>query len=154
VQLSPKYVFFGIVALGLPLAVAVGWALGTPPTVPAEASVAPGAAAAMGTAPQRTESTQSGEAGGSSSRQRPASDPSASPITLPPPVRTAPRPAATAPTATAVPRSAPPTLTAPPVPTPTDVGLDPSDPSDPLATPEDGPPWYHHGGGAWWVRRQ
>jgi hypothetical protein len=151
VRLSPKYLFFGIVALGLPLAVAVGWALGTPSTVPAEAS-APAGAGSMGTAPRRAEPSPSGAAGGSAYRQRPASTPTTPPVTVPP-VSVAPRPAGPPPVTTPDVRgSAQPTLTAPPVPTPTDVSLPPS---SPLATPIDGqPPWYHHGGGAWWVRRQ
>jgi hypothetical protein len=150
VWLTPKYVFFGIVVLGLPLAVTVGWVLGTPSVAPIVAS-APGGAGGMGAAPPRAESPQPGAADGYSSRSRPGSGPSAAPVSVPP-VSAAP-PAATAPaTSPTVTRSSPPELTLPPVPTPTDITVSPSSPS---ATPSDGPPpWDHMFGGARWVRRQ
>ncbi|MEU4213898.1 hypothetical protein [Actinoplanes sp. NPDC026623] len=58
-RLSPKPIFFGLITLGLPFAVTVGWTLGTPaPMTPAVS--APGGAGGIGVAPARAKSPASG----------------------------------------------------------------------------------------------
>jgi hypothetical protein len=52
VRLSPKSIFFGLVALGLPVAVTIGWQLATPATRSAAVD-APGGAGGLGDAPVR-----------------------------------------------------------------------------------------------------
>jgi hypothetical protein len=52
VRLSPKYIFLGIVVLGLPFAIMVGWALGASLSESARIAV-PAGAGGMGPAPQR-----------------------------------------------------------------------------------------------------
>lgn len=139
-RLSPKSIFFGLVALGLPVAVTIGWQLATPATRSAAVD-APGGAGGIGDAPARP--TRAVPAAASSSM--PSKSPSVAPsvaLSAAAPAFGAPTtaPVTSAPTATP---SAPPTeasrdplppLTQPPVPTPTDPDPVPSViPSDSLA---------------------
>jgi len=127
VRLSPKSIFFGIVALGLPFAVTVGWTLGEPVAAPPPAVAAPAGEGGMGAAPARasTPAPVTPIRYGS----RPPRDTSAAPSA-----------ASTAPAAEppdSAPPSGPPTLsldplpplTDPPVPTPTMVTSAPPPPS-------------------------
>ena len=47
-RLSPKSIFFGLVSLGLPIAVTVGWILGEPATSQTSAAATPGGAGGIG----------------------------------------------------------------------------------------------------------
>jgi hypothetical protein len=128
VRLSPKSIFLGIVALGLPFSITVGWQLGTPE--PARAPVsAPAGAGGIGAAPTRAAPSEPVTVVDWSSPE-----PRAITATSAPPV---------APSASATPSGAQPsvgdvspgslpTLTLPPVPTPTDAT---SAPPSPSATP-------------------
>jgi hypothetical protein len=51
VRFSPRSIFFGVVVVGLPFAVSVGWTLGTPLPGPPVAVSAPGGAGGIGAAP-------------------------------------------------------------------------------------------------------
>jgi hypothetical protein len=151
VRLSPKSIFFGIVALGLPFAVTVGWTLGTPGVAPPVAS-APGGAGGMGAAPVHTVPSQPVTAVEYSSKPpRPGFSPSAAAASAAP--ASVPPPASTEPT-TGTPASQPPlpALTLPPVPTPTEVSAPPPSPS---ATPSGSASAPNRRfGGARLVRRQ
>jgi hypothetical protein len=133
VRLSPKSIFFGIVSLGLPFAVTVGWTLGTPDVAQPVAS-APGGAGGMGAAPVHAVPSQPVTAVEySSNPPRPGSSPSAAaasaaPVSVPPPASAEPS------TGTSATQPPLPVLTLPPVPTPTEVSAPPSSPS---ATPSD-----------------
>jgi hypothetical protein len=139
VRLSPKYVFSGIVAFGLPFAVTMGWLLGTPVEKPPVAS-APGGAGGIGAAPERVVTSQPvTPADYASQPPLPGAPVSPAPTT----------PASTAPLITAgpsasgsPPSSPPPVLDMPPVPTPTEI-FDP--PPDPSATPSDSAPMAEPG---------
>jgi hypothetical protein len=130
VRLSPKSVFFGLVALGLPFAVTVGWTLAdravtTPPVV-----AAPAGAGVIGSAPAPAVSSEPvtpvdyGNRPPRATAVRPSASASA--------------PAALTPSSSAagglpsVSLSPLPPLTDPPVPTPTTVT---SEPPSPSATP-------------------
>lgn len=134
-RLSPKSVFFGIVAVGLPVALTVGWMLGTPAPARPVAS-APGGAGGMGAAPQTALVTSQPvtPVGYTSRPPRPGVSPSTAPSTAPvsaaPPVSPPPM---VAPAASSAP---PPSLDLPPVPTPTQVIVPPDSPS---ATPSESP---------------
>lgn len=122
-RLSPKYVFFGILALGLPFAVTVGWTLGTP--VPAPTAVgAPAGEGALGRAPARPTATAATGVDYPSRTLRTSATaipPSTAPVVLGP---------SSAPAATVtVPQPSLPPLTDPPVPTPTTVTSAPPSPS-------------------------
>jgi hypothetical protein len=142
VQLSPKSVFIGLVALGLPIAVTAGWTLAGPAKRSAEASL-PGGAGGIGPAPERPATSQS--VTNARYQGRPIPEPSASPTTSvapSPSVTLSGVPAVTisvAPTSSGA-SSSPPPLTLPPVPTPTEITSEPSTsaspPTDPTATPE------------------
>jgi hypothetical protein len=138
VRLSPKSVFFALVAIGLPFAVVTGWALGAP----AGRQTTLGAAdidgsvngdGGLGSAPGGTTPARDGSDGYKTRPPRATADPVTSqpvPATGPSTVT-----AVVTVTRTAVPSSpvqpADPQLTNPPVPTPTQV----SSPPDPSATP-------------------
>lgn len=127
--LSPRLLFLGIVALGLPFAVAVGWSLGVPaaPAAPPPAA-APAGAGGLGAAPARTSSAPVKVVDYSSrlSRVPAGRSPAAG--------RAVTRPRMSSPAGS--PRPAP-ALTDPPVPTPTAVV--PSAPESPSAAPPDSP---------------
>lgn len=55
-RLSPRSIFFSVVALGLPFAVTAGWAVGTPAPAPAPATD-PAGAGGIGAAPPKATST-------------------------------------------------------------------------------------------------
>ncbi|WP_412753211.1 hypothetical protein [Krasilnikovia sp. M28-CT-15] len=57
-RLSPKSIFFGVLVLGLPFALAAGWVLGTPAAQPAPAS-APAGSGVLGAAPSRAAAPES-----------------------------------------------------------------------------------------------
>ncbi|MEV4635998.1 hypothetical protein AB0J80_01470 [Actinoplanes sp. NPDC049548] len=124
-RLSPKSVFFGIVALGLPFAVAVGWTLGTPNAAPPSVS-APVGEGAFGAAP----ATATSPASGSLTSWTPRAPEPVSVVESVAPSSPSVAPTSGVPSASAS-GSATPTLTMPPVPTPTSV-FDP--PSSPAAT--------------------
>jgi hypothetical protein len=126
VRLSPKSIFFGIVALGLPFTVTVGWTLGTPAAVPAAVS-APGGSGTIGAAPQRgvTSPVTAADYAAEPPRDTASTAASTAPVAVPSST------AAPADTVT-VTLSPLPTLTDPPVPTPT---LVTSAPPIPSATP-------------------
>jgi len=145
VRVSPKTIFFGLVALGLPVSVAVGWTLATPARKPAHVGAPAGTgglgagagSGGIGTAPRRAGSQPLTEV--QFSPRPPA------PSAVVPPVATAPSaapsPTAAAASSAAVESSASPlpTLIDPPVPTPTEITVTPtvtdSPSADPSATP-------------------
>ena len=131
-RLSPKSIFFGLVALGLPVAVTIGWQLATPATRSAAVEV-PGGAGGLGDAPARHARPAPAAASSSSVAPLPSVMPSisVSPVVSTPAgplvsthVTSGPTGTATAPPTEASQDPLPP-LTMPPVPTPTD----PTDPS-------------------------
>lgn len=144
VRLSPKSVFVGLVAVGLPVAVLIGWNLATPEKRPAAVGV-PGGEGALGTAP-------------TSPKQEPvAVRYTAQPHRPPVPAASASAPGAitVAPSSSPIPTTVPPTptpsptpsttpsddlppLTLPPIPTPTEITTPPS--WDPLPSPSSEPP--------------
>jgi hypothetical protein len=127
VRLSPKSIFFGIVALGLPFAVAVGWTLGTPAATNATIS-APGGSGTIGAAPARADTSPL--AGVDYSSKPPRTGGGSAAAAMSPAVVS---PSSAAPTASVTISLAPlPVLTDPPVPTPTTVT---SEPPSPSATP-------------------
>jgi hypothetical protein len=120
VRLSPKSVFVGLIILGLPFAMVLGWRLADHPTTPG-ALRQPAGAGAFGAAPVTTRTATSApttrvdywpDAG---SDEVAATAP-ATPTTEPPVTRPIPSPVATAVTSAGLPP-----LGAPPVPTPTEV---------------------------------
>ncbi|WP_433298568.1 hypothetical protein ACQP2F_43800 [Actinoplanes sp. CA-030573] len=142
-RLSPKSIFFGLVAFGLPISVAIGWTLATPPRRPASVGAPAGVgglgtgggSGAIGTAPRR-------DGGGGAGGSQPLTEVQYSPrpaitSTAVPPAATAP---SAAPTATTVPpvvtvtESSLPPLDEPPVPTPTEITTVPSSSADPSPT--------------------
>lgn len=126
-RLSPKYVFFGILALGLPFAVTVGWTLGTPVPAPTAAGV-PAGEGSLGRPPARPTATAAGVDYPSRTLRTSAAAvaPSTAPVVLEP---------SSAPPATGTPpEPSMPPLTDPPVPTPTTVT---SAPPSPSPTPSD-----------------
>jgi hypothetical protein len=127
VRLSPKSIFFGIVLLGLPLAVAAGWMAASPATRPA-ADRPIGAAGGIGAAPARGLSSRPNAV---ADHESPAATLSVAPSpTGPAPVPPGAVPVSAGPTATASVSFSPlPTLTLPPVPTPTSVTSSPTDPT-------------------------
>ena len=141
-QLSPKSIFLGLVALGLPIAVAVGWTLATPARKPVEVS-APAGTGGIGAG---------GSDGIGKAPRRPGlSQPLTEVQLMPRPVASATLPPVTAPSGAPVPTSAapsaveasevslPPVLNEPPVPTPTEITDVPSPPAAPSATPSASP---------------
>jgi hypothetical protein len=132
VRLTPKTIFFGILAVGLPFAVTVGWTLGTPVTSAAPRIDAPGGAGSLGTAPApRGAAATAGPVAPVDYVAEPKQSPAAASI--------APRaitPATTATTGLPTLSLSPlPPLTDPPVPTPTDI----SEPPSPSPTPSTEP---------------
>lgn len=132
-RLSPKFIFVGLVALGLPFAVAVGWTLGTPVNATPPAVSAPGGSGSLGTAPAREARTAPvDDPVGFESTTAPSTPASSSAS----PSATASAPAA-APSSSAAPTAGSPVvtisglppLTDPPVPTPTHVTDAPPSPS-------------------------
>jgi hypothetical protein len=129
VRLSPKPVFLGLVALGLPFAVTVGWQLAGPQRPPAPISAPPGAGG-IGAAP--THAAVSGPVTAvdwSSAAPKSVAATSAGPG-APPPSVAVPRPVP--PSARTATRQTLPALTLPPVPTPIEIT---SPPPSPSATP-------------------
>jgi hypothetical protein len=128
VRLSPQYIFLGIVTLGLPFAVTVGWTLGAPPPAPQPVSAPAGAGGlggpdGWGAAPQRGTSAP-GTGYDQPARDARTAPPRSNPSTAP----VAATPSAAAPDD----RTTPPLqlpLTDPPVPTPTTVTSEPPAPS-------------------------
>jgi hypothetical protein len=127
VRVSPKTIFFGLVALGLPFAVTMGWTLARPDVTSPPSAVAPAGAGGMGSAPTRAATTEP-----------------ATPVDLgsQPPRVTSPAPSASAGAPVTRPSSSSatgglpsltlsplPPLTDPPVPTPTTVTSTPPSPS-------------------------
>lgn len=126
-RLSPKYIFLGIVVLGLPFAVVVGWTLGAPAQSPTPVS-APQGAGTLGAAPELATGPAPVTTDDRPARGRRPAGSSAAPSAVPsaaPPISVAPVPGGT---------SFPPLpiLTDPPVPTPAHVT---SAPASPSATP-------------------
>lgn len=123
-RLSPKPIFFAIVALGLPFAVTVGWNLAEPATTttPPPPAAAPAGAGGIGTAPPRVPTSTPVTVGYSSRTARAAAGRPASGHG-----RTTVRPKASS---TARSPGLPlPTPADPPVPTPTAVTTAPTSPS-------------------------
>jgi hypothetical protein len=136
VRLSPKSVFIGVLAVGLPFAVVVGWALGIPKerAVATAESGGAGGSDAFGVAPLHTRQPTDGYSG------RPARPADGAPapvvvvsstvvtktITVP----------ASAPPVTVASSSPPPILSMPPVPTPTQI----TGPPEPIPTPSESVP--------------
>jgi len=129
VRLSPKSIFFGLVVLGLPIAVVIGWTLATPLSPPLEVG-APGGIGGIGAA------AGNGSVGVAPERAKPR--PPTTVKFTPAPVRATTRPpAATAPSAAPTATTAPPAATLPtaatlpvldqpPVPTPTEITVTPT----------------------------
>lgn len=137
-RLSPKSIFFGLVAFGLP--VAVGWTLAGPPKRPSVTSL-PTGTGGIGAAPGRTDPDEAVTDVRYQPRQNRNASPSAvasgAPLPSLPAASTAPAvtpSAEPAPTGSAVVDPLP-ELTAPPVPTPTEVTSEPSPPAPPPAEP-------------------
>jgi hypothetical protein len=129
VRLSPKPVFLGLVALGLPFAVTVGWQFASPAPAPAPISAPPGSGG-IGAAPKHA--AASGPVtpvDWSPAAPKPVAATAVSSGTPPPSVAV---PSPTQPSAGAATRPARPALTLPPVPTPIDIT---SPPPSPSATP-------------------
>ncbi|WP_306203996.1 hypothetical protein [Actinoplanes sp. RD1] len=140
-RFTPKSVFLGIVAVGLPFAVVTGWSLATPGTPPSAVAQAPGGAGGLGAAPagrQPARTVTTPETWSPRETRQVSVIESVAPSAPP---------AKASPTATGTPSSAPPTspaadpdtgstLTLPPVPTPT--SIETADPSA-SATDEPGP---------------
>jgi len=139
VRLSPKSIFIGLVALGLPVAVTVGWQLATPATR-SSALAEPGGAGGLGKAPARPSGSTAPPPAPRTVPARltstvlPARPASASPPPGPPVATDPPRTPSVSPTEASVDPLA--TLTAPPVPTPTEFVTMPSPPPAPSATAE------------------
>ncbi|MFI7596914.1 hypothetical protein [Actinoplanes sp. NPDC049681] len=125
--------FFGLVSLGLPFAVAVGWTLGTPDTAPPAVS-APGGAGAFGAAPVKATTPASD----SITQWPPHAPEPVSVVESVAPSSPSVAPSSGVPSATASGSGAP-TLTMPPVPTPTSIVDPPSSPA-PAATSGDADP--------------
>jgi hypothetical protein len=143
VRLSPKSIFFGLVAFGLPVSVAIGWTLATPPK--GHAAVGASAGTGLGAGPNGVLGPAPRHGGGT----QPLTEVQYSPR----PIRSAVLPpVASAPSAAPTPTTAPPivvlpsvsslpTLDQPPVPTPTEItttpsaSTDPSTSTDPSAQP-------------------
>jgi hypothetical protein len=143
VQLSPKSVFFGLLAFGLPIAVTIGWTLAAPARRPSAASV-PGGAGGIGAAPERVETAEPVTAVRySSGPYRPpaaSAATSASPPPTTPPTTTSASPAAPPPAAPASgPATLVPPLILPPVPTPTEITTVPGPSESPSGDPSAGP---------------
>jgi hypothetical protein len=133
VRLSPKSIFFGIVALGLPIAVTIGWTLGTPTKAPASTAGLGrvGGEGGIGAAPVKpTESRPVTPAGYGATAATPT--PSAVLSSPVPTTAVAPPPSAT-PGPPSLPTESPlPSLGGlPPVPTPTEI----TDPSTSASAP-------------------
>jgi hypothetical protein len=129
VRLSPKPVFLGLVALGLPFAVTIGWQFASPPPAPAPISAPPGAGG-IGAAP--THAAVAGPVTAvdwSSAAPKPVTATPAGPGTPPPSVAV---PILVQPSARTATRPTLPALTLPPVPTPIEIT---SPPASPSATP-------------------
>ncbi|WP_436525934.1 hypothetical protein [Actinoplanes sp. HUAS TT8] len=128
-RLSPKSVFIGVLAIGFPFAVVVGWALGTPVARTAAAPETGGAGGSdgLGVAPARTHTT-TGYTGHS-----PAGDPAPVVVISSTVITKTVTVPVTAPPATVPTSSPPPILGMPPVPTPTQI----TGPPDPTPTPSD-----------------
>jgi hypothetical protein len=140
VRLSPKSIFIGLVALGLPVSVAIGWIMATPTRGPAAVSIPGigglGTAAgndAVGAAPERalprpaTTVKFSPQPARSAAVLLPATAPSAAPT------------ATTLPPVTELPTSTLPTLDQPPVPTPTEIEVPPTGSTSASAAPSGQP---------------
>jgi hypothetical protein len=133
VRLSPKSVFVGLIILGLPFALAVGWRLADHTTASA-ASPPPTGSGAFGAAPTRARTPASPSIDKVDywpEVTRPDSTGS-SPTPAPRPTTTAPQP-----TAAVTTPAGQPTLGMPPVPTPTDVAASDSASPSPSPTPSD-----------------
>jgi len=142
VRLSPKSIFIGLVALGLPIAVTVGWTLATPARKPVEVGapagtggLGAGGSDGIGRAPRRAGIPQ--PPAEVRLTPRPAASAKLPPVTAPSGV---PRPTSAAPSAVeASAVSLPPVLNEPPVPTPTEITEVPSGPAAPSASPSASP---------------
>ncbi|GAA2504296.1 hypothetical protein [Winogradskya humida] len=136
-RLTPKSVFLGIVLLGFPFAIALGWSLGHQEAPPAIVSAEPGGAGGIGAAPVRVTHPTAEATTSPRSVSEPVSviEPVATSV-APSALPSAPAPATSETTSPA------PTLTEPPVPTPTSVA--PSEPSgspSPSESSEPAPSW-------------
>jgi hypothetical protein len=125
VRLSPKSVFLGLIVLGLPFAMALGWRLADHPSTVA-ALRAPAGSGAFGAAPVQTRTARSAPiARADAWPAEQAPDPTgAAPTPEPHRTATIPPPAATETTG-----ATGPPLGLPPVPTPTDVTSSSASPS-------------------------
>jgi len=141
VRLTPKTIFFGILALGLPFAVTVGWTLATPATSPAPRIAAPGGSGSLGTAAPapRGDGAKAGPVAPVDYVATPQPSSSAAAVAVAVVPRAA-LPAVTAttglPTLTISPL---PPLTDPPVPTPTGISEPPSPSPTESAAPSTDP---------------
>jgi hypothetical protein len=124
VRLTPKTIFFGILALGLPFAVTVGWTLATPATSPAPRIAAPGGSGSLGTAAPapRGDGAKAGPVAPVDYVATPQPSSSAAAVAV-----------------AVVPRAALPPLTDPPVPTPTGISEPPSPSPTESAAPSTDP---------------
>jgi hypothetical protein len=132
VRLSPKSVFFGLLTLGLPFAMTVGWNLATPTPAPSAAD-RPAGTGALGSAPVRTTAAVPDTViRWVTPPVATPTAPAAAPVL---PAAPPPRTAGAAPTAaTSAAPVSPPALTNPPVPTPTMITFLPP-PPQPSPTP-------------------
>jgi hypothetical protein len=159
VRFSPKSIFVGLLAVGLPVAIAIGWTLGGRALVTGPApAAAPGGSGALGTAPapDTADATATRPVWLPGSYDNRPGQPAASAVPSPPGPGVAPPTSAT----TTTPRgplitlTTLPPLTDPPVPTPTMVT---SEPPPPTATPSEtasAPEDTHGGIGAGLLRRR
>jgi hypothetical protein len=126
VRLTPKSIFIGLIVLGLPFAVALGWTLGSPDArfeQPPAAGV-PGGAGTIGAAPGR------GQSGAPIDQVRYAERRPAAQTSTMPSAPSSPPPATTSPSADPLTTlTTLPPLLVPPVPTPTTATSEPASPS-------------------------
>ncbi|MEV6629872.1 hypothetical protein AB0M54_03855 [Actinoplanes sp. NPDC051470] len=158
-RLSPRSIFVGVIALGLPFALTVGWVLGghhltsTPP-----ATAGPGGSGLLGTAPARATDDSAPRWLPGRYENRPAAPAPSSAASAPAALALPVTPPSSGAETQAGPRGGPlttlptlPPLTDPPVPTPTMVT---SEPPPPSATPSSSPSATPSGLGAGLLRRR
>jgi hypothetical protein len=134
VRLSPKSIFLGIVALGLPITVTIGWTFGDPPAGPSVP--APDGAGGIGGAPAQGTSVPSAAGGWSTASPRPVSVDTPAPVersTVP--LRVRPRITATDLPIPTLPAPPPQATQAAPTSAPTDPPTEGPPTPDPVETP-------------------
>jgi hypothetical protein len=146
-RLSPKSIFFGLVAFGLPISIGIGWTLATQPRRPASIGAPAGTggmgAGELGSAPDRPAHRPDTVVQFSPQPSAPA--PPLLPSSAVAPVGSAPVASSPVTSAPAPPVSEPPlpSLTQPPVPTPTEITdpptASPPESETPTAAPSGAP---------------